>query len=225
MIDYTIIRSKRKTIAIHIKKDASVEVRAPLSIKKEEIHRFIISKQEWIQKHVQSRRESLNSQAGFSLSYGDTVHMQGSQYPINAIDSNRIGFDGKCFYLPPNLPSEEIRHQIIQVYIEIAKIVFARKAERYSTIMKVKPSAIKVNSAKTRWGSCSGKDSINFSWRLIMADDAVIDYVVVHELAHIIEHNHSPRFWSVVAAVLPDYKIRQQKLKELQKRLSAEDWD
>ena len=90
--------------------------------------------------------------------------------------------------------------------------------------MNVTPIAVKVNSAKTRWGSCSGRNSINFSWRLIMADDDVIDYVIVHELAHIKEHNHSDRFWAVVASVLPDYKMRQAKLKILQKKLASEDW-
>ena len=225
MIDYTITRSRRKTIAIYITKDAAVEVRAPLGIRKDEIHCFLMSKQEWIKKHLHSRRESLKNKSDFSLSYGDIVCMQGAEYPINPSSGNSIGFDGKCFYLPPGLPSEEIRRGVIEIYIEAAKKVLTHKTVKYSKIMSVTPRAIKVNGAKTRWGSCSGKDSINFSWRLIMADDGVIDYVVVHELAHIIEHNHSPRFWAVVTSILPDYKIRQKRLKELQQRLSAEDWD
>ena len=84
---------------------------------------------------------------------------------------------------------------------------------------------VPINSAKTRWGSCSGKNSINFSWRLIMADDYMIDYVVVHELMHIKVHNHSDRFWMHVAAVMPDYKERRLQLKEFQKRVANEDWD
>ena len=225
MIDYTIIRSKRKTIAIYITKDATVEVRAPLRAKTDDIRRFLTSKQEWVLTHLESRRESLKSKSDFSLSYGDEISMQGASYPICASNEQITGFDGKCFYLPPNLSSEEIRRGIIMIYIELAKKFLTQKALIYSKKMSVRPSAIKINSAKTRWGSCSGKDSINFSWRLIMADDDVIDYVVVHELAHIREHNHSPLFWAVVASVLPDYKARQDKLKELQRRLSAEDWD
>ncbi|MDR2568929.1 MAG: M48 family metallopeptidase, partial [Oscillospiraceae bacterium] len=75
------------------------------------------------------------------------------------------------------------------------------------------------------WGSCSAKKSLNFSWRLIMADEDVIDYVVVHELAHLIEMNHSVRFWAVVERVLPDYRERQKWLRELQRKLNVEDWD
>jgi len=75
-----------------------------------------------------------------------------------------------------------------------------------------------------RWGSCSSRGSLNFSWRIMMADDAVIDYVVVHELAHLVEMNHSPRFWAVVAGVLPDYSKRRARLRLLNKKLEGEDW-
>ena len=90
---------------------------------------------------------------------------------------------------------------------------------------KVSPAAVKINEAKGRWGSCSSKKSLNFSWRLMMAGESVIDYVVVHELAHLKEMNHSPRFWAEVGRVLPDYPGRRAKLKELQKLLSVEDWE
>jgi len=101
----------------------------------------------------------------------------------------------------------------------------AERVAHYKEIMGVSPAAVKINGAKTRWGSCSAKKSLNFSWRLIMADDAAIDYVVVHELAHMFEMNHSERFWAIVAGVLPDYKERRKRLKELQRRLNAENWE
>lgn len=83
----------------------------------------------------------------------------------------------------------------------------------YAKIMGVQPSGIKITSAKTRFGSCSGKNSLCFSWRLMLYPPEAVDYVVVHELAHIREKNHSPAFYAVVAAVLPDYKAREQLLK------------
>lgn len=86
------------------------------------------------------------------------------------------------------------------------------------------PSAVKVGSANTRWGSCSGKNSLNFTWKLILASEAAVDYVVVHELCHILQHNHSARFWQEVGRVLPDYKEREKLLRQLQKRLVTEDW-
>ena len=91
--------------------------------------------------------------------------------------------------------------------------------------MAVKPAAVKINGAQTRWGSCSARRSVNFSWRLILAEDNLVDYVIVHELAHLKELNHSPRFWALVAAYVPDYQIRRARLRELQKKFNREDWD
>ena len=225
MINYNLIRSKRKTIAIHITQDATVEVRAPLKVPKSEIDRFVASKQEWINKHLAVHRESVENKAAFQLNYGDAVLLQGHTYPITAKAGNRAGFDGESFFMPPGLSADEIKRAVIQVYKMLAKNVLTYKVLDYAKQMDVTPTAIKVNRAKTRWGSCSGKNSLNFSWLLIMADNDAIDYVVVHELAHTKEHNHSAKFWAVVTSILPDYKQRQAKLKELQKRLVNEDWD
>ena len=127
--------------------------------------------------------------------------------------------------LPHGLSPEEIKRSVISVYRSTAKQLLANRVAHYARQMGVAPAAVRVTSARTRWGSCSSANSINFSWRLVMADDDVIDYVVVHELAHIIEHNHSDRFWRVVESALPDDKQRRQRLKALQQRLSNEDWD
>jgi hypothetical protein len=225
MAGYTLIRSKRKSIAIHITKDAAVEVRAPLKASSADIDRFVASKQDWIGKHLAARKQCVQNKAAFTLNYGDSIPMQGKEYPIKEKAGNRAGFDGECFYILPGLSPEEIKHAVIQVYRMIAKNLLTNKVTRYAKLVGVTPIAVKINGAKTRWGSCSGKNSINFSWRLFMASDDSIDYVVVHELAHIKEHNHSDRFWAVVESVLPDYRERKAKLKELQKRLASEDWD
>jgi predicted metal-dependent hydrolase len=127
--------------------------------------------------------------------------------------------------MPPGLPPEEIKAACVQVYRLLAKRDLTAKALEFAKKMGVMPSAVKINGATTRRGSCSAQKSLNFSWRLIMADDDVIDYVIVHELAHITEMNHSARFWALVEGVLPDYQSRRVKLKALQRRLSTEDWE
>ncbi|MCD7948205.1 MAG: M48 family metallopeptidase [Oscillospiraceae bacterium] len=222
---YSILYSRRKTVAIYVTEDATVEVRAPLGVSKRELDYIVQSKQDWIERQLSLRTARAAARGAFALHYGDTVLLRGKKCPIEARDGGRVGFDGTCFYLPPNLPSEEIKRVVTQVYRGVAKELFSRITGYYAKEMGVTPLAVKVTGAKTRWGSCSGKGSINFSWRLIMADDDVIDYVVVHELAHLKEHNHSARFWAVVASVLPDYKRRKEGLKMLQDRLAAEQWD
>jgi len=221
---YNLIRSKRKTIAIHITKEGQVEVRAPHKAKQKDINAFVISKRDWIEKHLKRMEEAKESRLDFTLNYGEYLRLMGRTYPIVERLGDKIGFDGQCFYLPPNLPSSLIKEMVISIYKQVAKGTLTHRTMAYARETGLMPTAIKVNSAKTRWGSCSSKKSINFSWRLIMADEKVIDYVIVHELAHLKELNHSPRFWAVVESILPDYKKRQKRLKEFQKMIAYEDW-
>ena len=96
---------------------------------------------------------------------------------------------------------------------QLAKEVLPDKVAHYAAIMGVTPASVKITSARTRFGSCSGKNGICFSLYLMQYPEAAIDYVVVHELAHIRHHDHSPAFYAEVARVLPDYKERMKLLK------------
>lgn len=91
-----------------------------------------------------------------------------------------------------------------------AKEILPQKVAYYSSIMGVAPSSVKINSAKKRYGSCSGKNSLNFSLYLMDKDERFIDYVVVHELAHIVHHNHSKDFYALIEKYMPDYKERMK---------------
>ncbi len=90
---------------------------------------------------------------------------------------------------------------------------FFRKTAYYSEIMRLKPASVKITSAKKRFGSCNGVNGICFSWRLMLYPEAARDYVVVHELAHIVHKNHGKKFYELIASVLPDYKERRKLLK------------
>lgn len=224
MITYNLVRSKRKTMAIYIKPDVTVEVRAPLRVAKTDIDKFVASKEKWIKDKLRLVEEKSEKRAVFCLDYGSTVLFRGKEYPIVEKLGNLAGFNDECFYLPPDLAGEQIKNTCIQIYKMLGKQVLTAKTGKFSQLMGVDSLAVKINSAKTRWGSCSSRKNINYSWRLVMAPDEVIDYVVVHELAHLREMNHSDRFWQIVAAILPDYQERQKKLKSLQKLLSEQDW-
>jgi len=223
-MEYILNRSKRKTVAIHITREGTLEVRAPFCVPKADIDSFVDEKKEWISKHLTIKQQQNLKKAGFSIAYGDLIFLQGKAYPVRALEGNRAGFDGICFYMPPDLNAEEIKNTLIQIYKKLGHKILLQKSAYFAKHMGVSPSAIKISNAKTHWGSCSGRNNINFSWRLMMADDKAIDYVVVHELAHIKEHNHSSRFWRIVEAILPDYKERQKALIRLQDRLNGEDW-
>ena len=223
MREYSLTRSARKTIGIYIR-GGGVEVRAPFKAPKREIDRFVASKEKWITDKLAIQNERAEKREAFAVNYGGKVFLLGVQYPIVARDGRRAGFDGNVFFLPPGLAVEQIKAICVKTYRLIAKPHLTGRARYYAADMPAAPSAIKITGALTRWGSCSAKKNINFSWRLIMASNDIVDYVVVHELAHLTEMNHSARFWKIVGETLPDYQERRRRLREFQKRLSAEDW-
>jgi predicted metal-dependent hydrolase len=95
----------------------------------------------------------------------------------------------------------------------LAKIIIPEKVAKFSEIMKVTPASVKITGAKTRFGSCSGKNGLCFSWRVMCYPEKAIDYVVIHELSHIFHHNHSKKFWETVKKYMPDYKEAEKILK------------
>lgn len=101
-----------------------------------------------------------------------------------------------------------------QVYIDKARKMFHIRVGYYAEIMGTSVGRIAVREQKTRWGSCSSQGNLNFNWKLILMPQEILDYVVVHELAHRFEMNHSPKFWAIVERIMPDYKVRRKWLKE-----------
>ena len=106
--------------------------------------------------------------------------------------------------------SEEVRRE----GIERAKRIFPERTAYFAKRMGVDYGRITIREQKTRWGSCSSKGNLNFNWKLVLLDPELLDYVVVHELAHRREMNHSKNFWKIVEAELPDYRERRRRLKE-----------
>lgn len=173
-IKVEIKRSNRKTIAIEIKPDTSVLVRAPIFMKDQEIQQFVKEKENWIIEHLQ-----------------------------------RVEERQKKAEKVKKLTMEDVRQLADLALKEIPK-----KVRYYANLMNVQYGRITIRNQKTRWGSCSGKGNLNFNCLLMLAPNEVVDYVVVHELCHLIEMNHSKAFWNQVEQVMPHYKVHKQWLKE-----------
>lgn len=178
MLEYELVRSKRKTLALYVRRDGRLEVRAPLRTSKSYIDDFVIKKRDWIE----STRSKLQAR-------------QTAKQVIRLTAKEESG------------------------YKKQAKACLQAKCAYFSQIMGLRPSEVKINGAKTRWGSCNRKGGINFTYRLLFVPEELVDYVVVHELAHLKEMNHSDRFWSVVEWTMPDYKTRRRLLREYEGRI------
>lgn len=173
-ITYEIIKSSRKTIAVEVRQDGSVLVRAPRNCPQSRIDTFLKEKQAWILSKVEEQKER----------------------------------DADSMKIQPLSEAEQ------RLYRDKARDIFEQKVSYYARMMGVSYGRIAIRDQKTRWGSCSGEGNLNFNWRLIFAPAGVLDYVVVHELAHRKEMNHSPRFWRVVEDTMPEYRKYQKWLKE-----------
>jgi predicted metal-dependent hydrolase len=204
---YTLIRSRRKTISVTVTKEAKLEVRAPYGCSVHTIERFLESKKDWIAKtlaHVRERQARLQD---YHPRQG--IRFLGELIPVTD-GVKRTRFDGEKLFV------KEITPDIIRKWLQgQARKILKERLDLYAPRMGVKANAFKLSSARTRWGSCSSHGNINLSWRLILFPVEIMDYVVVHELAHLTELNHSPRFWSKVEEVIPDHRQRKKELTRL----------
>ena len=220
MIDYEIKYSKRKTVAIYITQDAKVEVRCPYRAKKSYIEEFLVQKENWINKklsEIKNRKKVILS-AGYSTLY------LGTEYPIVYTDGEEGLYDG-AFRIRQSDGEQYIYDSLKRFYIQKAKEIIPERVHKYEEIMDLHTTKIGITSAKTRWGSCSAKNSVNFTWKLIMAGLDSIDYVIIHELAHIKEKNHSKNFWRIVSLYKPDYQNSRVKLRQLAERIQQDSWE
>lgn len=217
MIEYEIKRSQRKTLAIQIKPDGKIEVRCDYSVKDAVIRDFVQSKEKWINKHL----ERIATREKTPLVFGSKALFLGKEYEITASD-DRSYFDSEKIYINKNA---DIYAALGSFYKTAAQKFLPDMVHSKERIMNLYANKIGITAAKTRWGSCSGRNNINFSWRLMMAEPEVIDYVIVHELAHIKEKNHGKRFWQLVEKYEPNYREMQNRLKLLADRLTADGWE
>ncbi|HAN20681.1 MAG TPA: M48 family peptidase [Clostridiales bacterium] len=207
--DYTVVRSSRKTIALVIDSEANLIVRAPNNIKDSEIADFVKKKRHWINDKQYQVSTFAEKHSRVIFETGENFLYLGDEYTILRSKESKICFSGTNILIPENFNLSDV----LSWLKEVASNIINERVSRYSSLMGVTYSSIKLSKAKARWGSCSSKDSLNFAWRLIMCPISVIDYVVVHELSHITYKNHSASFWSRVKTVLPNYKEQQDWLK------------
>lgn len=222
---YTLIRSRRRTAAICIRPGGRVEVRAPLRLGRREIDRFVDEKAGWIAAHAAAAAAAAARRQAFQVEPGHGFLWLGREYPaVYRPGGPAADFDGDRFFLPSACGTVN-RPAMVRLYKDMAAVLITGRVEEYVARMGLRPRSVKITAARTRWGSCSGKNSLCFSWRLALTPLDCVDYVVVHELCHMKEHNHSPAFWKQVENVLPDYRRRQGELKRYGRMLALQDWE
>ena len=199
-------------------KDGLVEVRAPFKIEQKEIDSFVLQKMGWIKKKL-SLQKSIKKLIRKKFKNEENFQFLGKDLKLKiTINENKKSYiDDKFIYLVLNNNKENFKEKIKEkletLFRETAKDVFKNKTLNEAKKIKVTPKKIIVRSYKRRWGSCSHKKDISYNWKLIMAPEKIIRYVVIHELCHLVHFNHSRDFWKSVEKIIPDYKSSKEWLK------------
>lgn len=209
-----ITRSNRRTLSLSVLKDGQVVVKAPTKMSQEAIERFVYEKQKWI-------REKLAILHQNQEKYDDIISMNkfllyGNQYALKIANVKKIETSAKdmCIYMPSNVGDDKILSKLKSWYKKTAKNILEGRVNYLSDLIKLKPKEVRISDSKGRWGACNSKGTISLNYRVIMLEPSIIDYVIVHELCHLVEMNHSKRFWNLVSSFMPSMEAQKNKIKE-----------
>ncbi len=234
-VSYQLRRARRRSIGFTIS-EAGLRVSAPKWVPVGEIERALQHKADWILRKLREQQERSERLAAAQIRWADgcvvpylgqdliiVLDPSAARLPLKArLDSGLADPQSSLasvprqtlfLGLPQQAAPEQIRDAVLSWLQAEARSLFTQRCAHFAAQMGVRISRLRLSSAQTRWGSASVDGSVRLNWRLIHFEPATIDYVVVHELAHLHEMNHSPRFWAVVAAVLPDYELARQQLR------------
>ncbi len=220
---YSIIYTNRKTVSISINRDGTVIVRAPSFVRESEIHHIIQQKMDWIiKKQNQLMEKSKMVHTKYQRNYDEfsTMPLQGKEYPLRfhkftGLKIPVISFEQDYFQVRfGDYDKQKIKAAFISWYMKKAKQVYMERIAYYQSIIKEPFGCVRIKDQKSCYGSCSSKRNLNFNWKCILAPKEVLDYIVVHELCHLKEMNHSKQFWEEVSRYFPDYKESKRWLRE-----------
>ena len=159
------------------------------------------------------------------LENGDTLYYLGEARTLRVMREERsrarvkLVMDLLLMWVPYEADYEYRREKLEKWYRREAAAIFEEKAEEFAKRLHVSFEDIRIKDQKSRWGSCSSKRNMNFNWRLLMAPEPVCDYVIIHELCHLVHMNHSADFWNLVESICPDYRQYKKWLREKGKQL------
>jgi len=225
-IPLSIIRSsqRKRTITFKVRPDKTLIIQAPTRMSLKTLHDLAYKRSAWILARINDIQQNPDNQPKYQLISGENIPYLGRSYPLQIsvicttitrcqLRDNQIVVNIR-HYTDEKIRSRRVSEALVSWYKLQAKIIVQQRLHIWEKILNVQATGLKITSALRRWGSCNHKNSICINWRLIFAPLELVDYVIVHELCHIVHKNHSREFWRLVASVLPDYKARDKALNQ-----------
>jgi len=208
-----IVRTHRRSLSLTITKDGNFVVHAPKRLSMDEIFKYIIEKEKWITTKQKEINDKLSINKSI-LDYQEYLFL-GKKYKIEFLNGiKKIELTNNSFIVPNNIDKKDLNSKMKKWYISNAKKIIIERLEYFANIMQIDYASVALCNSKVKWGSCDANRNIKLNYRLIMLPHKCIDYIIVHELSHIIEFNHSKQFYKIISLVMPNYKLQQKILKE-----------
>ena len=212
-----VFSKRRKTISIQIKPDR-IKVLSTIWISKNSVKEFILKNEGWIRKKLADQK--LRIKPVTNLVNNEKLILCGKNYTLK-VNSELIKepkISSETIIISNNSKTRKtfgsIESQILKLLKDFSFRILQKKTFEFSQIMNVRYNSVKIKNYKSRWGSCSSKGDISFNWKIIFAQENIIEYLVVHELSHLIHFNHSKLFWNKVEEFQYNYKENRKWLKE-----------
>lgn len=205
-----LIYSARRTICLSIDAEAAITLRAPLNSPLEQLENFIQTRISWIEKHSKMISARAGSIAKPEFIDGASFPFLGKHYPLSVVREALSFFNHDRGFAISEKFIKNAHEMFASWYKKQAQSILSLKLAELSEKHALEYSKFKLSSADTRWGSCSSSGCLSLSWRLVMFPPEIIDYVILHELAHTKEMNHSDAFWDFLGSIMPDYELRRK---------------
>lgn len=217
-LDYILIQSRRRDVLMQALPDWQTRVYAPATMRLKEIDAMVQQRiPELIAMHRQLEQAMEKNRLLHPVSPGSRICVEGKPYGLELVSGEKtiLRVEGEKCILRLREPENEeaVRQALKQALSRLALERIRSHLERYAPLLGVRYGRVAIRDQKSRWGSCSAKHNLNFNWKLIMAPPQALEYVVVHELCHLIEFNHSARFWRLVEGQMPEYEAWKKWLK------------
>lgn len=216
-VSYTLKRSqRRRSIGLRID-ERGLTVSMPLRASERWLHSVLQDKADWVIEKMAGWRtretHSTHWGDGGAITFcGNPVVLQVVPDLFGAPPVLRAGV---LYLRMEGVPTEQrVAHAVAQWYRQQAQALFEQRVAHFSPLLQVMPRLVRVSAARSQWGSCTARGVVHLNWRLVRLPPVLVDYVVVHELAHLREMNHSAAFWQVVQQVCPDYRQRRRELRD-----------
>jgi predicted metal-dependent hydrolase len=219
-IHFDIKYKNRSSIAIYIDSYGNIEVHAPKGISDEAVLKLIEDKWDLILQKTKEKKDRLLGPQKKVYDPGESFLYLGRNYPIEIHQGDNISQDHAVFkdealHLYVKQPEDEKLQQALKrFYYQQCKALVEKSISVYQSNFKTKPRSIRISDSKTTWGTCDSRLQLTFNWKLAMAPPRVIDYVVVHEMCHMVHLNHDRSFWRLVGKLMPDYKEHEKWLEQ-----------